>query len=143
MEMLQSSTYFFFKQQVPSPYNPLKLIPKSFLVSPVRFSFRWTLNFISWTLLERLQGNNKRSVLTSSNTGLIMLIQFFSRFKKECNKMCFFPQNEIILKLSERLIVDKQNSTSNLCGVSFHLIKGYIRGVSSLFYDTLISSKRI
>lgn len=81
----------FFKQQVPSPYNPLKLIPKSFLVSPVRFSFRWTLNFISWTLLERLQGNNKRSVLTSSNTGLIMLVQFFSRFKKECNKICFFP----------------------------------------------------
>lgn len=79
-----------FKQQVPSPYNPLKLIPKSFLVSPVLFFFRWTLNFISWTLLERLQGNNKRSVLTSSNRGLIMLVQFSSHFKKECNKICFF-----------------------------------------------------
>lgn len=83
----------FFKQQVLSPYHSLKHIPKSFLVSPVLFSFRWTLNFISWTLLERLRGNNKRSVLTSSNRSLIMLTCTVApHFKKECNKILgFFP----------------------------------------------------
>lgn len=73
-----------FKQQVPSPYKSSEAFTQALLCLSSAIFLQMDLNIISWTLLERLRGNNKRSVLTSSNRGLIMLTcTVFPRFKKE------------------------------------------------------------
>jgi hypothetical protein len=56
-----------FKQQVPSPYKSSEAFTEAHSCLFSAIFLQMDLNIISRTLLERRQGNNKRSVLTSSD----------------------------------------------------------------------------